>query len=708
MNWTRQFAILREGYRQYAAFKKFAELSPDQKARSEIPSGLTFTLMKLGPTFIKLGQILSTRPDFLPKEYIQSLEVLQENVPPFSFKEVKTIFEEEFGRGISELYGSFDERPVASASLAQVHFAVLPTGEEVAVKVQRPDIRKKIQDDLDALESLLNFAARVAPDRLKRSNLKAAFDEFKRYTLQELDFVLEDVIVPRVYWPYSSHRILTMQRVSGMRVGQAVSVLPIGQREKIAKRLMEVEMKMFISDGFFHADLHPGNILFRADGEIVLLDFGIFGELSGEEIDHFTLYWLAVVQRQVKRAFYHFTQMTSRLPQADEKAFFEKFNSLAERFYRAKLSELTLTQVYFKMISAGYKHGFIFPSHLMLHAKAITTAEALAFTLDPEIKAEELTKEAVRKEFAKRAGDMRKLSFRISQILPELILTGEVLPGSARDTYDASADLDFAVMGFLDLISSIANRMTSAGNSSSLTWMLIGPFARNILLEYHGEKEVETILEEARRRYKEVEPEIPILSQIGPTINLCLAGATLAMYEALLSAGHSSDEALSIFRQLSWSVYDKMGDLPMMIAGALTSDPHNRMKLATQIFRAFPFSSPDYQMVDLPSGKNVVSFHVLKCPVAEFFKSKGKGDLCYEIWCKLDFPLAEKWGGELERSTTIAQGADRCSFRWKTLPKAYAHDGGGEERESHVSLEGTITANQRKALTHWSERSDGQ
>jgi ubiquinone biosynthesis protein len=711
MKWIKQFSILREGFGQYITFKKFVKLSPEDRVKSRIPSKLPPTLINLGPAFIKLGQILSTRPDMLPREYVQSLEVLQENVPPFSFEDVKALMREEFGRDVSDLYRSFDEAPVASASLAQVHFAILPSGEEVAVKVQRPDVQKRITDDLDAIDSLLGFAKKMMPQRMKRSNLEAAFDEFKRYTRQELDFAVEartmerfarnfegwkDVVVPKVYWTHSSRRIITMQRVSGLRLGQVTEILPMERRERMAKRLTEMEMKMFISDGFFHADLHPGNILFREDGNIVLLDFGMFGELSEEEIDHFTLYWLAVVQRQVKRAFYHFTRMTRRLTHADEDAFFENFKSLAERFYASKLSEMSLTQVYFEMILAGYKFGFVFPSHLMLHAKAITTAEALAFILAPEIKVEQLTKDAVRREFATRASDPRRLAFRLGQIVPELMLTGEVLPASARDAYEKGFDTDFTVMGLADLLSSLAENMKRVDDAAQLPRILIDPFAKSILSEYHDKSGVEKILEEAWSRFREIEPEIPVLSKLGPTINLRLAGATLAMYEVLLSVGHSSEDALEIFKRISWLVYDRMGDIPMMAASAVTSDPYGRMKLATQIFRDFPFSSPDYQMVDIPSEKNVVGFDVLKCPVAEFFKSEGREDLCYATWCELDFPLAEKWGGKLERATTIAQGSDRCRFRWKTGSQGNPLVKLEEVKDAHASLENTTINTSRE------------
>jgi predicted unusual protein kinase regulating ubiquinone biosynthesis (AarF/ABC1/UbiB family) len=147
--------------------------------------------------------------------------------------------------------------------------------------------------------------------------------------------------------------------------------------------------------------------------------------------------------------------MTNRLPNANEGAFFEKFKSLATRLYASKLLEMSITQVYVEMMGAGYRHVFVFPSHMMLHAKAITTAEALAFTLAPEIRAQDLTREAVRKSFAKRASDPDRLLFRIGRLVPELLLTGEVFSAAARDKYAPGLDGSFPVMGLLDLLSAI-------------------------------------------------------------------------------------------------------------------------------------------------------------------------------------------------------------------------------------------------------------
>ena len=149
--------ILREGIRQYRAYRRFASLSDEERAKSEIPQQFASALPRLGPTFIKLGQILSTRPDILPMEDAHAIEFLQERVPPFSFEEARALVKADLGKDLPELFSSFEEVPVASASLAQVHFAVLPDGTEVAVKVQRPDIRLRIEDDLNALDSLLRW-----------------------------------------------------------------------------------------------------------------------------------------------------------------------------------------------------------------------------------------------------------------------------------------------------------------------------------------------------------------------------------------------------------------------------------------------------------------------------------------------------------------------------------------------------------------------
>lgn len=300
--------------------------------------------------------------------------------------------------------------------------------------------------------------------------------------------------------------------------------------------------------------------------------------------------------------------------------------------------------------------------HLILHF----LHHRVAFTLVRDIKAEELTKSAVRHEFAKRAFDPRRLAYRLGQLLPELMLSGETLPASARDPYDPEAYNGLMMRGLIDVVAELARRANETKDKSLLLRTPIEPFAHPVLAEYHDDSAVRAILDDTWERYAKLEPDIPVASKLGPTINLRLTGATLAVHEALCAAGHTEDQATSIFLRIAWSIYERMGDLPMAIAGLLTSNDHARMKTESQAFRDFPFSSPDYVMVDVGTDDSTVGFDVLSCPVAELFRKAGKSELCYATWCSLDYPLARKWGGDLVRTTTIAQGAERCDFRWKT------------------------------------------
>ncbi|MEP6778475.1 MAG: AarF/UbiB family protein, partial [Gemmatimonadaceae bacterium] len=308
------------------------------------PEEFAAQLVRLGPVFVKLGQILSTRPDVLPPAYVEALETLQENAPPVSIEEIRMTIARELGKPVEEVFATFDTVPVAAASLAQVHRATLQNGTAVAVKIQRPDLERLMNRDLDALELGVQWLYRVSPSRMRRTNLRDFFAEFRRYTLQELDFSNEarivarfrenfatrtDVKFPVVHWKETTRRVLTMDWVEGLRVREAASALAEDQRHRLVTLLIDVLLQMFVADGLFHADLHPGNIFFHRDGTFTLLDFGMYGELSAPQRDRFILYWFAVVQRQTRRAFHHFKAQTRILPQANEEAFYKAFATLA-------------------------------------------------------------------------------------------------------------------------------------------------------------------------------------------------------------------------------------------------------------------------------------------------------------------------------------------------------------------------------------------
>ncbi len=669
--------------RHYRAYRAFTRLTDDERPQHlDIPRHFAQALLELGPLWIKLGQILSTRPDILPPDYITALARLQEHVPPFPFDQVRTTISEQFNQDVGALFRAFEETPLASASVAQVHLAVLHDGTLVAVKIQRPLVREQITADLDLLTSLIGLFGRLFPVKVRRLNLLAGFNEFKRYTLQELDFVREaktserfkrnfsdwsDIIIPRVYWPLVTSKVLTMDRVVGLRLNDIIPTLDIPARTRLSTRLLEMEMKMFISDGFFHADLHPGNIFFLENGNIALLDFGIYGELSDEHLDHFLLYWYAGLQRQTRRAFYHLIQQTTRLKHANEEAYYAQFKFLADPFYGSTISERSLTQTYLAIILRGAEFGFVFPSDLLLQAKALTTAEALALTLTPDLTFETAMRPILVREFVKRVADGGRIKTLAERVLPELLLFGEVPPLSLREP--ATGDVAFQ-FDWSNMLEVLGEHVHALQPNVAILRPFLDPRAHSAMIHAYSDREADEILASTWARYAAHASEVPSQPSLGARWMVHLSALTIAMYEALLAAGQSAAGATEIVYDMAWLVYTQMGAVPWAMAGAFNRDDHDKLRFSTALFRQFPFDSPAYLWQDVEAETSVVAFNCLKCPVAEHFIAHNLSDLCVNTWCKLDYPLARQWGAELQRTGTIACGAKVCDFRWQTMTSA--------------------------------------
>jgi ubiquinone biosynthesis protein len=261
----------------------------------EAAESLAADLERLGPTFVKLGQLLSSRVDILPPAYTTALARLQDRVEPFPFEEVEGRVSEELGVRLSKAFREFDEKPLASASMAQVHRAVLRNGRVVAVKVQRPGIQEMILDDLDALDDLATFLDEHS-DRAHRYRLADILEQFRQSLIEELDFRnearnlvtlgenlegMETIQVPRPVADYSTSRVLTMELIHGRKVTalSAIALLELDRRE-LAEQLFRAYLKQILVDGFFHADPHPGNIFITDDHRLALIDLGQTATLS--------------------------------------------------------------------------------------------------------------------------------------------------------------------------------------------------------------------------------------------------------------------------------------------------------------------------------------------------------------------------------------------------------------------------------------------
>jgi ubiquinone biosynthesis protein len=314
------------------------------------------------------------------------------------------------------------------------------------------------------------------------------------------------------------------------------------------------------------------------------------------------------------------------------------------------------------MMKAGYQHGFVFPSELMLHAKALTTAESLIFVLAPDARFEQLSRPFIAREYAARTASLGLLKRRVSQLAPELLLLGEFLPPQAVDeAWDWNASVE--LFGELrDQLGGVLQRWLEQGG---LWQMLVEPHAQAVLKATPLGESSGDLLKQAWRRYYELEPSIAIQLNLGAVFTTHLAAATLALHEVLRRHGISVADSHRLIYDIGWRIYVQMGEIPLLVASAVTRDPPKRLKLATDLFRSFPFGAPGYEWRDVLSADGSIAFDCTKCPVAEFFAAHDASELCVQTFCRLDFPLAEKWGGSLHRTGTIASGAAICDFRWK-------------------------------------------
>jgi ubiquinone biosynthesis protein len=313
------------------------------------------------------------------------------------------------------------------------------------------------------------------------------------------------------------------------------------------------------------------------------------------------------------------------------------------------------------MMKAGYTFGFMFPSEMMLHAKALTTAETIVFVLAPEARFEQLSRPFIAREYAARTTSLALLERRASQLLPELVLLGELPPPDAID-----ADWDFDATS--NIVQEIRDNVEDAVRASLIHggfWQaLFDRHAHEVLKTTRLSGNAGDILKQTWDRYYELEPSIAIQPTVGAVFTTHVAAIVLALHEVLLQHGVVPEESCRLIHDVGWRFYTQMGEPPLLVASAFTRDPSKRLKLATDLFRSFPFGAPGYGWRDVSANDGAVAFDCVKCPVAAFFAEHNASELCIQTFCNLDFPLAEKWGGRLERSGTIAAGAPCCDFRW--------------------------------------------
>ncbi|KKM09762.1 ABC transporter [Clostridiales bacterium PH28_bin88] len=370
----------------------------EEKTRLSGGARLRLVMEELGPTFIKLGQVLSTRPDLLPRDVIEELARLQDQVPSFPFEQVQGLVEEELGQPLAELFRSFDREPLAAASIGQVHRAELATGEAVVVKARRPNVERVIRTDLEILFDLGRLAERhtLWGQFYKFSEMA---EEFARTLKQELDYTAEGrnadrlrqnfsgdptVKIPGVYWVFTTDRVLTMEYVEGVKLSDVEELERRGwDRRLIARNLAQAVLKQVLLDGFFHADPHPGNVVVLPGGVVAFLDFGLVGRLSEERKRQFVSLVLGLVRRNSNHIIRAVTEMGIVGQEVEMQAFKRDVDLLRERYYDVPFGQIRLGTAISEILDLAFRYRLRIPTELTLLAKALITLEGVVRELDP-------------------------------------------------------------------------------------------------------------------------------------------------------------------------------------------------------------------------------------------------------------------------------------------------------------------------------------
>jgi ubiquinone biosynthesis protein len=446
-------------------------------------------LDELGPTFVKFGQLLSTRPDVLPPDIIAELRGLQDDVRPFPFDDVEKVIQEDLGLSIDQLFVEFEDRPIAAASIGQVHRATLPNGKRVAVKVQRPGAPRQIEADV----ALLYQAARIAKERVRALDFIDAqqlVDEFSRSIRQELDYRLEarnaetfyrnfaghpHVRVPKVFWTYTRSRVLTLEWLDGIQVADLdPTQWSLEHRRDLAYLMTETWMTMIFRHGFFHGDPHPANILVLGHGEqIGLVDFGAVGKLTDDDMSKLTRMFIDAAAENVEALPRRLSELGVRYPKEREEEFLAELREMYYRYYGASLAEIDPMQVIREAFQLIYSMNLQLPTRFLLLDKAIATLGSVGVDLYPDFNVFEVARPYARSLMLERFTPQR-MAVRARKESLKLGAMALELPYQIHDILeefrDGQIEIGFVHKGLDDLL----NRLDVVFNRLVIAMVVAG------------------------------------------------------------------------------------------------------------------------------------------------------------------------------------------------------------------------------------------
>ena len=397
------------------------EGSENKAARLEQQAAwLRKSLIDLGPTFIKIGQTLGTRADLLPLAYVKELATLQDNVPAFPTAEAFARIESELGKTLSECYAEIDNEPIASASLGQVYRARLFSGEEVAVKVQRPDLERIISFDVAILYRLIKLVNRFFPKANENADWEGMLGEFHATVFEEMDYVKEGrnadrfrhnfrtwraVRVPKIYWTHTRTRVLTLEFIRGTKVVdiealRARRISPV----KVNRLLVRTYLKQLLEDGFFHADPHPGNLLVMDSGHLAFFDFGMVGRIDARLQSQMIDAFFHVVEKNVQGLGQDIINLNFLKPGVDPETVRPVVERLFKVYLNLKLGEVNFKELTYDLAEVVYEYPFRLPANFTYIMRALMTLEGIGIVTDPDFSFFETAKPYAKEFVLRREG----------------------------------------------------------------------------------------------------------------------------------------------------------------------------------------------------------------------------------------------------------------------------------------------------------------
>ncbi len=442
---------------------------------------LRYTLQDLGPTFIKLGQVASTRHDVLPREIIIELEKLQDHVTVLPFDHVRQTIESELDDELEHLFAHVEPEPLATASIGQVHAAKLFTGEDVVIKVQRPGLKPIVETDMEILVRIGNLLEERT-EWAKRYRIQAIIQELSFSLRNELDYLIEGhsgerianqfqnkigVRVPAIYWEFTTQKVLTMEPISGIKISDIETLDAEGyDRKLLAKRLSDAMLTQILDEGFFHADPHSGNVYILPKNTIAFLDFGEVGRLSEGMTYHISSIIYNLHNGDTQALIRTFAKMDLIDEKTDINAFQRDLGTLHERYANLMLKDMSLGKVIIEIFQVAYHHAIDIPSEMAMVSKTILTLEGVIGRLDPEFSIMKAAEPYARKLLKRRYSPRRILRKSMNEIVENV----EILSGLPKDLKDVMSTLQRGRVGldinvkqaerFLDRFDKISNRLS--------------------------------------------------------------------------------------------------------------------------------------------------------------------------------------------------------------------------------------------------------